>query len=259
MTLVVGVRCTNGIVLAADGAAHHGVVRPTVRSAFKKIRIVGGVAAVAVAGTTSILQQYEDVLDTLVRENAFVELRPVSAMNVLRNRLMEQMQAQFNVSHIAAAIDKEALASCTADLLAVLFVDGKARLFHFDKYLAPEEIRDEIPFIAIGTGHVTADPFLAYLRRIYCDGKCPSLPLGTMTATYTLKHAIETGAHDVAGKPQIVTFDETGVVVELTEDQINTHYEFIGHTEHDMRRMHDMMAFGAPDVRLPAPPEAESA
>jgi len=240
VSLIVGICCTDGLVLGADDAANFGTVsHPTIRTAYKKIRIVSDVAAISVASTTGVLQQYEDVLASNLAGDTLRAIRPVQAMNRLRDGFVETANVQFQVATlIQHEAGTRAWESCVAEVLVATEVAGAYRLYHFDAHLAPQEVTPELPFIAIGSGRLTADPFIAHLRRIYYPERNPDLALGVMTAAWVLKHAEETGAPGVGKGRQIVTlqgYGETRRVQQLTREQLQEAYEFIDRTEESMR------------------------
>jgi hypothetical protein len=104
--------------------------------------------------------------------------------------------------------------------------------------MSPQEVTEELPFVAIGSGQQTADPFIAHLRRIYYSQRCPDIALGVMTVVWTLKHAAETGAPNVGSGRHIVTLSTSGdapLIRELSDDQLQEHYEFIDRAEEMMR------------------------
>lgn len=258
MSLIIGIYCTDGLVLGADDAAHFGsYAQPTIRAAYKKIRIVDGISAISVASTVGVLQQYEDVLATMHNGEAFPAKRPVEAMNALRDGFLASTNAQYQVAAmIQHELGKEAWSSCASEVLVATRVAEAYRLYHFDKCLAPQEVTEDLPFVAIGTGRNTADPFIAHLRRIYYRDKCPNLALGIMTAVWTLKHAGETGAPSVGVGRQIVTlFKKADVygIQELSAEQLQEHYEFIDRAEESMRSVARTIQEPA-DSDLPIPP-----
>ena len=240
MSLIIGLCCSDGIVLGADDAAIFGNDRtPTIRAAFKKIRIVDGASAISVAGTNGLLQQYEDVIVSAHKDDAFASSRPVQAMNILRDEFMARTNAQFQVAQmLERELGQRAWDSCSAEIVVATRIGTKYRLYHYDKRMSPQEVTDELPFVAIGSGQQTADPFIAHLRRIYYAKQCPDIALGVMTVVWTLKHAAETGAPNVGTGRQIVTLSIDGdatVVSELPDEQLQEHYEFIDRAEETMR------------------------
>src|SRR5690606_12875728 len=75
--------------------------------------------------------------------------------------------------------------------IVALIVQGKPELFQFTFDAASEQATGDIPFIAVGSGQQLADPFLAFLRRIFWKDHLPTLNEGIFAALWTLKHAID--------------------------------------------------------------------
>ena len=121
--------------------------------------------------------------------------------------------------------------SAVATSVLALPLDGEPRLFQFDHQCAPEEASEDLPFIAIGSGEAIADPFLAFLRRIFWPTTLPSLVDGVFAAFWTLQHAIDVNPGGVAEPKQIITIakDAAGKVSarELPDDELEDHVEAV--------------------------------
>lgn len=65
MTLIVGIKCDDGIVLGADGAATLGVMgQSTVRQATKKLDILKESVVVGVSGPVGLAQRIRGEIET---------------------------------------------------------------------------------------------------------------------------------------------------------------------------------------------------
>jgi hypothetical protein len=47
-----------------------------------------------------------------------------------------------------------------------------------------------MPFISLGSGKLSADPFLGFLRKVYWPTKLPTIQEGALAACWTIQHAI---------------------------------------------------------------------
>ena len=66
LTLIVGIKCTDGVVLGADGAATLGVMgTPTVRQAVKKLTIIDRQVVVGVSGPVGLAQRFTNEVEAL--------------------------------------------------------------------------------------------------------------------------------------------------------------------------------------------------
>jgi hypothetical protein len=111
-----------------------------------------------------------------------------------------------------------------------LMVQGEPTLIQFDHQGSPECATDNLRFISLGSGQPLADPFLAFLRRIFWTKKPPNLQAGIVAATWALEHAIQTNPGGVDHPIQIVTLSvgKTGPEIrEIEESELQEDRQFI--------------------------------
>lgn len=87
--------------------------------------------------------------------------------------------------------------------LVALSVDGKPQLFQFDANGAPERATSDLPFVALGSGQLIADPFLAFLKRLLWSGREPTIAEGRLAAAWTIGHVNRTNPGGVGGRIQV--------------------------------------------------------
>lgn len=252
MTLIIGIKCQGGFVLGSDGAATYGsrgnhTIRQSVK---KKLQLVSSQAVVGVAGAVGVGQRLAGLVDELVRAGKFTlaersgDKRELKLSNCKSHDVMSCLRLQFwNVigpeteaaRMMAQAIGHSALSAAMSDSLVCLLVGNEPRLYQFDQQAAPEEITSDLPFVSIGSGQSIADPFLAFLRRIYWNDRLPTIDEGIFTTVWTLRHAIETNPGGVGDPKQIVTFTREGDNVwrakELPEEKIDESLQSIESVE----------------------------
>ena len=61
--------------------------------------------------------------------------------------------------------------------IVAMIVQHKPQLFQFMFDAASEQATEDIPFIAVGSGQSLADPFLAFLRRIFWSDRLRHLKI----------------------------------------------------------------------------------
>lgn len=193
MTLIVGIKCSNGIVIGADGAATLGnpIGLRTIIQPMSKLNVIKNKAVIGVSGPVSISQLYSDYLeqncDSLVNKRA---------MEICREMRIGFMKDAQVCMQIAALAEKVVGASAQVNILhqvlvAMMSREG-AQLIQFDYQCSPEVATVDLPFVAIGSGQSIADPFLAFLRRVFWKDHLPTLPEGSFAAFWTIQHAIDT-------------------------------------------------------------------
>ena len=49
----------------------------------------------------------------------------------------------------------------------------------------------DMPFISLGSGKMSADPFLGFLRKVYWPSNLPTIQEAALAAYWTIRHAID--------------------------------------------------------------------
>jgi hypothetical protein len=65
----------------------------------------------------------------------------------------------------------------------------------------------EGPIVALGSGKMSADPFLRFLTDVFCGGVQPKVRDAVFLAAWTVQHAIDTTPGGVAGPIRVATFE----------------------------------------------------
>ena len=180
MTLIVGLKCEDGIVLGADSAATLGDVTglTTVLQPVSKLHIVRNQAVLGVSGPVGIGQMYLDRLGGVVPR--IRDQNPVTAARMLRDAFLEDAQVALKVTAMAQQVVGAATAGRAVLHSTVVAVAPNRRpeLIQFDYLCSPEIATNDLPFVTIGSGKNLADPFLAFIRQIFWPTRLPTLAEG---------------------------------------------------------------------------------
>lgn len=239
MTLIVGIRCSDGIVVGADGAAtlgsmgHMTVQQKTV----KKLSILEGKIIVGVSGPVGIGQRLRAVIEEAYKSNRF-KGRAELAMGVMRKAFWDEVVGnEWNVAGVVSGTLGPQIAATSANsaMLLALPIEKKPELIQFDQQCAPELATDELPFVAIGGGQPIADPFLGFARRVFWPKQPPSINDGVFSAVWALRHAIEHAPGGIADPIQIAVLkkgpDGGWHAEELEEAELLQHEEAVKDAE----------------------------
>ncbi len=213
MTLIIGIKCSDGIVMGADGAATFATLgQPTIRQETKKLDILENRIIVGVSGPIGLGQRIKAEIEALWTDSRtpLGDQRPADAMKIIREALWNKhIGPEMQVAHIAlGAVGQSAIQSAIAGTVTCMPLKGLPCLFQFDQQGAPEEATDSLPFVSIGSGQPIADPFLAFLRRLFWPNSLPTLNDGIFTTAWTLYHAIKTHPGGVSDPMQIVILEK---------------------------------------------------
>jgi len=231
MTLIIGIKCKDGIVLGADGAATLGAMgQGIILQPMKKLEIISNAIVLGVSGPVGLGQRFKGELEQLWSDRKLSGKQTFEAMGILRQALWKHAKEEWEVATVTKqSIGNIALLSAACQTLLAIPVSKKLCLFQFDQQCAPEEATENLPFVAIGSGQNIADPFLAFLRRVFWpDRLLPSLADGIFATVWTLEHAIKTNPGGVADPKQIVTVKNKGSdfkIRELPEVELEEHIE----------------------------------
>jgi hypothetical protein len=102
----------------------------------------------------------------------------------------------------------------------------------FEGQLQPRLLDEHHYYAALGSGKLSADPFLRFLVDVFCPTGRPTVPEAIFLATWAVQHVIDTNPGGVAAGPiRVATFspDKAGNfrALELPESEIQEHQQAI--------------------------------
>lgn len=236
MTLIIGIKCTNGIVIGADGAATLGTMgQRTILQPIKKLQIISKSIILGVSGPVGLGQRFKGELQKLWEEKKFSGKKPFEAMGILRQALWKHAEGEWKAANVTSPIiGNISLQSVLTHSIIALPISKEPCLFQFDQQCAPEEATEDLPFISTGSVQNIADPFLAFIRRVFWPKGLPSINSGIFATVWTLRHAIKTAPGGVAEPTQIVKLQKGNSnwqVQELPSEELEEHIEASSNAE----------------------------
>lgn len=210
MTLIVGIKCSDGVVMGADSVATLGPAilgQPTVTQTAAKLRLVDDAVIVGVSGPLGLAQLFGERIDHAWRKMdlGHAKMTMPDAQRRIRDGLLIDIGPSVTVAK-AAGLPAMALTD-TLVALPIGGIKGEHGLIYCDNIGTPEAM-DDIPFAAIGSGQSLADPFLAFLRRVFWPDKLPTLADGVFAAVWTLQQAIAVTPGGIGGPIQMATLSK---------------------------------------------------
>ena len=259
MTLIIGIKCSNGVVVGADGAATFSTVMgdPTILQPINKVKIVNNTMILAVTGSIGLGQRFFGRLQTL--DLARLEFQnSFSAMTNLRHQLLQEILPELEAAiAMHSLVGEKANSAAIAACLIALPVANSPCLFQFDKQAAPEEATEDLPFATLGSAQAIADPFLAFLRRVFWEKRLPNLQEGVLATYWSLEHAILTNAGGVANPKSIAVLrqvDGNWQADLLSDEDLLEHENAVKAAEHALRdHFQQENDLPAPEPPLPLP------
>lgn len=184
MTVLVGVRCTDGVVIGADSVATSAAgISPLINlQSNKKIRVFQNNVILATTGAVGLSQRLILHVDQAITGGVFKGDYNACFANIPK-RLFTDLGNSSHPHHPQHGLMFGALMACC--------VKGVPYLVEYDSVnFQPEIKKDKLFFVTMGSGQVLADPFLAFVARVLWKGAMPSVEEGKFGVYWTLRHTI---------------------------------------------------------------------
>lgn len=230
MTVLVGVRCSDGVVIGADSMATStaGVFPLVQLPANEKIQIFSDEIIVAATGAVGLSQRLMVHVEAAIQGNVFKNLKTSECIGNISQRFMQDCQktaVPFNPQH---GIGFGALLAAT--------IKGEACLVEYDtRGFQPELKLGKLFFVSMGSGQTLAEPFLAFVARVLWKETVPTVDQAKFGVFWALHHAIRYAPGGVGGdiklaslrqaegkwKAQMIDTEEAGEYIAELEQHIS--------------------------------------
>ena len=114
-------------------------------------------------------------------------------------------------------------------------------------------------YMALGSGKLSADPFLRFLVDIFCVARRPNTREAVFLATWTVRHAIETTQGGVAEPIRVGVLEAVAgawEARELPETEIDEHLQAVESAATALRDWRDSFSSENATDDTPPPPQA---
>ena len=183
MTVLVGIKCKDGVVIGADSSATMGQSPNlvTIEQKIKKIHVIGDRVIVAGTGQVGLGQRFNGVVQSVWEQKDKPFSKPPLEVGKLlsRNAINDFQATGVNLGQYGA--------------LVAFPSESRAHLCEFAVHdFQPELKTDEsLWYASMGSGQPITDPFLGFMRRVFWKDNLPSSRDGIFAVTWALQHAIE--------------------------------------------------------------------
>lgn len=216
MTVLVGVQCSDGVVIGADSIATSSMgTSPLIHlQSNSKIQIFDGKVIVAATGAVGHSQRLSEHVKEALAGGVFNMAKRRECVTNISKRLINDLQVSL------APLKNNGYGF--GALIAAVHSDA-AYLVEYDTATFQPEIKDgNLFFVSMGSGQMLADPFLAFVSRVLWRGKMPTVADAKFGVFWALKHAI-TLAPGGVGEPIIIASlqksGNTWVAAETADNQ----------------------------------------
>src|SRR5450631_3342938 len=165
MTLLVGIVCHGGAVIAADRQASHGVYgNVTVGHQVSKINIIGGNTIFASSGPVGLSQQFASVIQGELAQ--FRNRNYAGVATLLQKKIREILDPALQTAGHAARVIGQAAQSdvLCSSLLATEFKDG-LQLIEIRAQGGFECLTPQLPYICQGSGRLSSRASMSWCTR----------------------------------------------------------------------------------------------
>jgi hypothetical protein len=195
MTIIVGVKCTDGVVIGADSIATSASgVTPIMRlESNDKIRIFNNKVIVSATGAVGYTQRLHYQIDKAINGGGFLSSKRDERAKNISKRFIVDLQASMAPCPPPHGIGFGALMATE--------IDGDPCLIEFatDNF-QPEYKEKKLFFVSMGSGQPLADPFLAFVSRVLWKNTLPDVKIGRFGLYWALRHTL-TYAPGLVGPP----------------------------------------------------------
>lgn len=208
MTLIIGVKCQDALVIGADSVTTFGSAIE--QEVDDKIKTIDGDVVVASAGAVGLGQ--------LVFGELKMHWQRVRASNEIfsaRNEISEiiwneVMPAMQRAADAEALLGRKIVESLACNFMVAFPVNDTHTLLVYDESAQSLEVMHSSPFFTLGSGSIQADPFLAFVKRIFWSDSAPkTLGDGIFCVLWTLDHVSRVNAGlGVGGRPNVVVLQK---------------------------------------------------
>jgi hypothetical protein len=237
LTLIIGIQCSDGVVIGSDGVATLGALgNQTVSQPIKKLSIIDGSVILGVSGPIGLGQRFHGELRALWDGKKLTSKKPYEAMTMIRQEFWKHAEMELRSAQVTAPmLGQAALSDAISHSVVAMPVSKEPCLFQLiPPHCSPELATTDLPFIAVGSGQKSADPFLAFLRRIFWKKGSPTIADGIFATIWCLDQAIRTNPGGVGHPIQVMTLEKTSgswSARELLESDFEEHRQNIEEAE----------------------------
>lgn len=246
MTLLVGIKCTDGVVIAADSATTFGVspTLATIAHSARKIDIVAKQAIVAGTGEVGLGQRFKAVVERLWQANQIKGDDDQRA-----TRIAQAAIENFNSTKAAPGQ--------FGALLAFPAGGGEFALCEYQvSNFQPELKTHKCCYVSMGSGQMLADPFLAFIHDIFWKGGPPDLKLGKFAAVWVMKHAIRYAPGFIANPIDVAILSKDGPQL-LEENELQEHHTMVEEADRHLAVFADRVGGIVNSSNAPSLPQME--
>jgi Proteasome subunit len=184
VTILVGVCCTDGVVIGADSMATSSMgPHPLIKiQSNDKLQIVGDRVILATTGAVGLSQRLKAIVDKYWNDKGFQNSN---------TKCMTEISKLGLDDFIGTHVPRTQQGLGFGALLAAPLKDGPCLIEFGTTDFQPEIKHGKMFWVSTGSGQVLADPFLAFVNRVLWQEKMPTVELAKIGVYWCLSHTIK--------------------------------------------------------------------
>lgn len=222
MTVVVGIYCEDGIVIAGDSAL---TINQVIEQTYpKKLACLEPNLIIGFAGDLGFAQRYRQVVTNFWNNSTIQNLETYETYQVINEFCRNGINEFLHTHKSDAPVN-------IPTLFLIGFVHkGKHNLVVYPGGdFQPMVLNHNLPFFSIGSGHFITNTFLGFAKQVFWQGNIvPSLSRGIFSAVMALNLAIDINAGGI-NKPLHVAViqkcHDVYICKKLSDGEISYHQE----------------------------------
>lgn len=254
MTVLVGVKCSDGVVIGADSIAtsSYGQGR-LMQIKTEKLAVVGDRVIIASTGSVGLGQRFVDTVGRAWTEGAFQTSCVDCARHLARAAIgdFQQTGVPYNP---ASGWGYGALVAAPHE--------NRPELVEFGTQDFQPEIKSErLHFVSMGSGQMLAEPFMGFISRVIWGEQVPDVRTAMFGVYWALNHAIQMSPGGVGEPIRLATLRQEGndwVARLLEPEELEEQAQHIAAIEERIADYPLSVFRQAAAEPVPAPPEAEA-
>jgi ATP-dependent protease HslVU (ClpYQ) peptidase subunit len=264
MTVIVGIRCEGGVVLGADSMVSYGAAlgqQQTIKQQAEKLYVIGQDVVLGTSGPVGLGQSYNSEVVSKVKNTgnrAKWKSVPLARKDLTKAMWDHAGKVWDRASVVAKTVGMNiALQEANHETLIALPVKDEPCLLGFSHQYESVEYDQQMPIVSIGSGQLVADPFLAFIRRIFWPNSLPAINDGVFAAVWALTHTITSQPGGVGEPIQVVTLanDKGNWRVEAVPSRdLDEHRIMIQDMQEEMRKVSKKTFSEPPKSPIPEQP-----
>jgi Proteasome subunit len=187
LTIIVGVKCTDGIVIGADSVATSaaGITNIMQIESNDKIRIFDSSVIFATTGAVGYTQRLHLQVEAAISGKVF--------KNFKHDRLTQHIASKFIADlQSSMAPNFPQFGGIGFGALMAAIIDGDPCLVEFaTNNFQPEYKEKKCFFASMGSGQPLADPFMAFVSRVLWKNALPDVKIGRFGLYWVLDHTLK--------------------------------------------------------------------